>query len=60
MTYACMHHILAFFSIFFQEVASVRTEEGDSRMTVLGHVKEKMIITPNFEALLKAKAAENT
>ena len=55
-----MRHILAFILFFFQEVVSVRTEEGDSRMTVLGHVKEKMIITPNFEALLKAKAAENT
>lgn len=38
----------------------MRTDEGDRRMTVLGNVKEKMIITPNFEELLKAKAAENT
>ena len=58
-----MHHILAQFVIVvfvLQEVVSVRTDEGDRRMTVLGNVKEKMIITPNFEELLKAKAAENT
>ncbi|KAK7112153.1 DNA-directed RNA polymerase III subunit RPC4-like [Littorina saxatilis] len=47
-------------SSFLQEVVSVRTDEGNRQMTMLGHVKQKMIITPDFEALLRARAVENS
>ncbi|KAK7475843.1 hypothetical protein BaRGS_00032893 [Batillaria attramentaria] len=39
---------------FLQDVVSIRTEEEDPRMTVLGHLRHRMICTPNFESLLRS------
>ncbi|XP_030627209.1 DNA-directed RNA polymerase III subunit RPC4 [Chanos chanos] len=41
---------------FLQELVSVRTESRAGDMTVLGHVKHKLVCSPDFEALLENKA----
>ncbi|ESO93285.1 hypothetical protein LOTGIDRAFT_232725 [Lottia gigantea] len=37
---------------FLQEVVSVNTADGTGSMCVLGHIKHRLICTPNFESLL--------
>ncbi|XP_033828253.1 DNA-directed RNA polymerase III subunit RPC4 [Periophthalmus magnuspinnatus] len=41
---------------FLQELVSVGTEGKGGDMTVLGHIKHKMVCSPDFEALLQSSA----
>nr|XP_020446274.1 DNA-directed RNA polymerase III subunit RPC4 [Monopterus albus] len=41
---------------FLQELVSVGTEGRTGDLTVLGNVKEKMVCSPDFEALLESRA----
>ncbi|KAB5567880.1 hypothetical protein PHYPO_G00237890 [Pangasianodon hypophthalmus] len=41
---------------FLQELVSVSTEGRRGDMTVLGHVKHKLVCSPDFEALLQNRA----
>ncbi|XP_076450359.1 DNA-directed RNA polymerase III subunit RPC4-like [Babylonia areolata] len=45
---------------FLQEVVSVRTDEEDKRMTMLGHVQQKLIVAPDFKSLIQKAASEDT
>ncbi|XP_046352762.1 DNA-directed RNA polymerase III subunit RPC4-like [Haliotis rufescens] len=38
---------------FLQDLVSVRVEGNSGHMTTLGHVRDRLICTPNFETLLK-------
>lgn len=41
---------------FLQELVSVGTEGKTGDLTVLGHIKHKMVCSPDFEALLQSRA----
>lgn len=41
---------------FLQELVSVGTEGKTGDLTVLGHIKHKMVCSPDFEALLQSSA----
>ncbi|KAM3868191.1 DNA-directed RNA polymerase III subunit RPC4 [Diretmus argenteus] len=41
---------------FLQELVSVGTEGRTGDLTVLGHIKHKMVCSPDFEALLESSA----
>ncbi|XP_067672829.1 DNA-directed RNA polymerase III subunit RPC4-like [Haliotis asinina] len=38
---------------FLQDLVSVRVEGNSGHLTILGHVRDRLICTPNFETLLK-------
>ena len=44
---------------FLQDAVSFNLGEGGSRgsLNVLGHVKHKMVVTPNWDNLLSARAS---